>query len=143
VTDETRKRRYEFYTVKKHLHELVQFKKCANCHAETDLHLHHIVPLSNGGTNNPTNLVFLCTDCHSKVHSAKIARSELIKLGKERAKENDPEWREGRPPKFTKKQIEHALQLLETHSYKQVEELTGISKSTLIRAKRKREQSAQ
>ncbi|MGM0878158.1 MAG: hypothetical protein ACQEWV_26470 [Bacillota bacterium] len=30
-----------------------------------------------------------------------------------------------------------ALGLLKTHSYKQVEEMTGISKSTLIRAKRK------
>jgi Resolvase, N terminal domain/Cry35Ab1 HTH C-terminal domain/Phage integrase SAM-like domain len=53
------------------------------------------------------------------------------------------DFREGRPPKYTKKQIDHALVLLETHSYKQVEEMTGISKSTLIRAKRKREQSAQ
>lgn len=42
-----------------------------------------------------------------------------------------------RPNKFTKKQIEHVLGLLETHSYKQVEEVTGISKSTLIRANNK------
>lgn len=47
-----------------------------------------------------------------------------------------PDFREGRPKKYSKKQIEHALKLLETHSYKQVEGLTGISKSTLIRAKR-------
>ncbi|MEK4715876.1 recombinase family protein, partial [Sporosarcina sp. FSL K6-5500] len=44
--------------------------------------------------------------------------------------------REGRPKKFTKKQVAHALQLLKTNSYTQVEEITGISKSTLIRAKR-------
>lgn len=48
-----------------------------------------------------------------------------------------PDFKEGRPKKFTKKQIEHALGLLETHSYKEVEETTGISKSTLIRAKKK------
>ncbi|QSO49186.1 recombinase family protein [Alicyclobacillus mengziensis] len=48
-----------------------------------------------------------------------------------------PDFREGRPNKYTKKQVEHALSLLETHSYKQVEDLTGISKSTLIRAKKK------
>lgn len=47
------------------------------------------------------------------------------------------DFREGRPKKFNAKQIEHALSLLEDHSYKQVEEKTGISKSTLIRAKRK------
>lgn len=49
-----------------------------------------------------------------------------------------PDYREGRPRKYSKKQIYHALELLKTHSYKQVEELTGISKSTLIRAKRRR-----
>lgn len=48
-----------------------------------------------------------------------------------------PDFREGRPNKYSKKQIEHALRLLETNSYKQVETMTGISKSTLIRAKRK------
>lgn len=36
---------------------------------------------------------------------------------------------EGRPPKYGRKQIAHALELLETYSYKQVEEITGISKS--------------
>lgn len=50
-----------------------------------------------------------------------------------------PDFREGRPTVYGKKQIEHALKLLETNSYKQVEEMTGISKSTLIRAKRKSE----
>ncbi|GLB60021.1 recombinase family protein [Cytobacillus sp. NCCP-133] len=47
------------------------------------------------------------------------------------------DFREGRPKKYQKKQIEHALSLLKNHSYKEVEERTGISKSTLIRAKRK------
>lgn len=47
------------------------------------------------------------------------------------------DFREGRPPKYGRKQITHALDLLESHSYKQVEEITGISKSTLIRAKKR------
>lgn len=47
------------------------------------------------------------------------------------------DYREGRPKKFSKKQINHALRLKEDNSYKQVEEMTGISKSTLIRAKKK------
>lgn len=42
-------------------------------------------------------------------------------------------FKEGRPKKYSKEQIEHALKLLETNSYKQVEKMTGISKSTLIR----------
>lgn len=61
---------------------------------------------------------------------------ERTQEGKAIAKQKD-DFREGRPRKYSKKQIEHALQLLRTNSYKQVEEITGISKSTLIRAKKK------
>ncbi|MFJ5625585.1 recombinase family protein [Peribacillus loiseleuriae] len=61
---------------------------------------------------------------------------ERTQEGKAIAKQK-PDFREGRPKKYGKKQIEHALQLLQDHSYKQVEETTGISKSTLIRAKRR------
>ena len=60
---------------------------------------------------------------------------ERLAEGKAIAKQN-PDFKEGRPKLYNKKQIAHALQLLETHSYKQAEEKTGISKSTLIRAKR-------
>ena len=61
---------------------------------------------------------------------------ERTQEGKAIAKQK-PDFREGRPRKFSKKHIENALKLLETNSYKQVESMTGISKSTLIRAKRK------
>ncbi|MGW5979329.1 recombinase family protein [Bacillus mycoides] len=61
---------------------------------------------------------------------------ERTQEGKAIAKQRD-DFREGRPNKYSKKQIEHALKLLETESYKEVENKTGISKSTLIRAKRK------
>lgn len=63
---------------------------------------------------------------------------ERTSEGKAIAKQK-PDFREGRPPLYKKKQIAHALEMLTDHSYKQVEELTGISKSTLIRAKRKRD----
>lgn len=61
---------------------------------------------------------------------------ERTQEGKAIAKQRD-DFREGRPNKYSKKQIAHALELLESNSYKQVESLTGISKSTLIRAKNK------
>jgi DNA invertase Pin-like site-specific DNA recombinase len=64
---------------------------------------------------------------------------ERTQEGKAIAKQRE-DFREGRPNKFSKKQIEHALTLLNTHSYKEVESLTGISKSTLIRTKKKQEQ---
>lgn len=63
---------------------------------------------------------------------------ERTQEGKAIAKQRD-DFREGRPNKYSKKQIEHALNLLDSNSYKQVEEITGISKSTLIRAKKKQQ----
>ena len=49
----------------------------------------------------------------------------------------DPNYREGRPKKYMPTQIHHALELLESgKTYRQVEALTGISKSTLVRAKK-------
>lgn len=48
-----------------------------------------------------------------------------------------PGYKEGRPKKFKKAQVAHALELLNGGmSYKQVEGVTGISKSTLVRARR-------
>lgn len=47
-----------------------------------------------------------------------------------------PGFHEGRPKKYSKQQMEHALGLLENNSFKQVVELTGISISTLKRAAR-------
>ena len=60
---------------------------------------------------------------------------ERLAEGKAVAKLN-PNFKEGRPKKFTKKQIEHAMKLLETESFTEVEKITGISRSTLTRAKR-------
>ena len=41
--------------------------------------------------------------------------------------------KDGRPPKFSKEQIEYALELKKTHSYAEVSKMTGISKSSLMR----------
>ena len=57
--------------------------------------------------------------------------SEGKAIAKQRA-----DYIEGRPKKYTPKQMNHALSLLDEYSYKEVEGMTGISKSTLIRAKR-------
>lgn len=57
--------------------------------------------------------------------------------GKAIAKQN-PNYREGRKPTYTKAQLDHAMKLKETHSFSQVEEATGISMSTLKREARKR-----
>jgi len=66
---------------------------------------------------------------------------ERTQNGKALAK-MQPGFREGRPPKYKPAQINHALELLGSGlSYRQVENVTGISKSTLVRAKRTKRQS--
>ena len=61
---------------------------------------------------------------------------ERTQTGKAVARQS-PDYREGRPKKYTPCQIHHAIELLESgKTYKQVEAMTGISKSTLIRARK-------
>ena len=45
----------------------------------------------------------------------------------------------GRPRKYKREQLEHAMHLLETNSYKRVSTMTGISVSTLYRTKLRKE----
>ena len=61
---------------------------------------------------------------------------ERTQSGKEIARQ-DPNFREGRP-RIPKKRMDHAMELLKTQSYNKVSEQTGISKSTLIREKKRR-----
>ena len=62
---------------------------------------------------------------------------ERTQTGKAVARQN-PDFREGRPKKFSRTQIKHALELLESgRTYREVEAMTGISKSTLVRARKK------
>ena len=60
---------------------------------------------------------------------------ERTQTGKAVAKQ-DPNFKDGRPKKYTSEQLQLGLMLLEQgKTYKQVKALTGISKSTLIRSK--------
>ena len=61
---------------------------------------------------------------------------ERTQTGKAAARQ-DPNFKDGRPKKFTPEQIQLALSLLEQgKTYRQITAMTGISKSTLIRAKK-------
>ena len=69
---------------------------------------------------------------------AELERSMIIErtqAGKEVAR-TKAGFREGRPP-LPEKKLLYALELLQTHSYKEVVDITGISKATLCRAKQK------
>ncbi|PAB61003.1 recombinase family protein [Anaeromicrobium sediminis] len=62
---------------------------------------------------------------------------ERTQEGKAVARTKDG-FKEGRPKKYTIEQLDHAMELLNKHSYTQVEKMTKISKATLVREKRKR-----
>lgn len=47
-----------------------------------------------------------------------------------------PDFRDGRPKKYTKAQLNHALELYEQYPMTVVTQMTGISKSTLMRYQR-------
>ena len=61
---------------------------------------------------------------------------ERTQTGKAVARQ-DPSYREGRPKKYLPSQIDHAMELLQSgKTFRQVEAMTGISKSTLVRARK-------
>lgn len=69
---------------------------------------------------------------------AELERNMIIErtqAGKEIARTKNG-FKDGRPNKYTKHQLDHALALLKDHSYNEVERMTMISKSTLIRYKK-------
>ena len=60
---------------------------------------------------------------------------ERTQTGKELARLRY-DYKEGRPKKFTDEELKNAINLLSIHSYREVIVITGISKSTLVRAKK-------
>ena len=70
---------------------------------------------------------------------AELERNMIIERtqhGKELAKLRE-NYTEGRPRKYTDDELVEAILMLNELSYREVVELTGISKSTLIRARKK------
>lgn len=41
---------------------------CVSCRVNKGSDVHHIVPLSRGGTTTKANLITLCAECHAKRH---------------------------------------------------------------------------
>ncbi|MEI2403849.1 recombinase family protein [Niallia taxi] len=80
--------------------------------------------------NSPTGrLIFNILSSFAEFERDMIV--ERTQEGKALAKQRD-DFREGRPRKYSKQQILHAVELLKNHTYKEVEAMTGIKKRTLI-----------
>ena len=55
--------------------------KCEYCGREIEcrgMQLHHVVPVSMNGTNNPHNLMCLCSECHHLIHGNAVVNHDLI-----------------------------------------------------------------
>lgn len=88
--------RYEFEVYKDLYWQLLE-RECVNCGEEENLQLHHIVPLSLGGTNYYKNICGICEDCHSKIHDNNGLRNQsmMIRKGKEKNRRKG-RWTGGR-----------------------------------------------
>lgn len=60
---------------------------------------------------------------------------ERTQTGKELARLRS-NFKEGRPKKYSSEELENAIFLLSCYSYREVVMITGISKSTIIRARK-------
>ncbi len=43
--------------------------------------IHHLVERCNGGTNDPSNLVACCSNCHSRIHNQIITIDKWYNVG--------------------------------------------------------------
>ena len=82
----------------------MRLKFCCICGTTNDLHHHHIIPRSRGGTDDETNYLTLCGEHHGWIHSIRPNswnnHPQLIKEGVARAREQGV--RLGRPSNVTK-----------------------------------------
>lgn len=102
--------------------------------------------IDNGITINVLNLGVLSNDSISTLMRnillsfAQFERDMIVQRTQEgkavaraNAEAKGEKFIEGRPPKYSDEKIQMALNLLKDHSYAQVTELTGISKSTHVK----------
>ena len=61
-------RGHEWFKIRKQVLERDDWQ-CCNCSEGSNLVVHHIVPISNHGTNQLANLVTLCRQCHRAAHN--------------------------------------------------------------------------
>lgn len=60
------------------LYDLFKDIPCEICSwKETTRDLHHIVEVSNGGTNSLKNIICVCPNCHRMIHNNLISKDDL------------------------------------------------------------------
>ena len=88
--DREAKKRYGYQWRKIRARQLAAFPLCERCktlgRVTPATLVHHKIPLTQGGTNDPGNLQSLCQSCHSKIHAEHGDR-----WGSTRSREGDDE----------------------------------------------------
>jgi DNA-binding NarL/FixJ family response regulator len=108
-----------------------EHRVCDTCgkHVE-ELHIHHVLPRSLGGTDIATNLVNICLICHSAIHGIKLSSSSLIKLGLEKARAAGARF--GAPSVLTQEKRRHILELSASGlSLRKISAAVGVSVGTV------------
>ena len=84
----------------------MKFSCCVICGTTENLEHHHIKPVVKGGDDHQHNFITLCDEHHGMIHQIKPGawndRKELIKIGREKAKQDGVKF--GR-----KRQYEHLI----------------------------------
>jgi 5-methylcytosine-specific restriction endonuclease McrA len=52
---------------------------CFFCKAKKDLHVHHMIPRSKGGSHDMENLLTVCESCHAWLHEGEPVHKLMVK----------------------------------------------------------------
>lgn len=128
---------------------LIENPNCERCGRFIGCEVHHKIPLSSGGTDDYSNYMTLCFECHNKIHIKN--RSDLTKEGIETARRAGKQIGQKKGAKLTtKKSIEKKAEILKhsadfNGSLNDVDcmKLTGLARNTFYKYKRElREEKA-
>lgn len=108
-------------------------------HPDIEHHVHHITPVSWGGSHDPENLITVCNVCHRRLHQ-KEDSVEDGRLGTDLIGETHPlrylHWRnEKKEFRGCRKDIVELLAERGSATLSELSEETGYSKSHIIHSK--------
>lgn len=94
----------------------------------------HVLPIGRISGQSTERQLLACLKACAEFESSALQR----RSAEGRAVAGAHGMQDGRRPKYTRAQRDHAMDLLRDHSYSQVSRMTGISRATLVREKQRR-----
>ncbi len=74
-----------------HARDKGECRECGRKVSFRKFNCHHVLEVSQGGTNHPTNLVTLCRACHEKKHPHLLNPNQRVSLRSGENERNDHE----------------------------------------------------